>query len=138
MFKFFVFHYHAEPVKIFELICLFQVRDSVVRREQAELSILVGLARIGIDDIGNVYTVIPIVVRTGDVYVYRLDILYPVELGIPSRPAYRSETQEILHARNIASSNGYVSPPDVIHVMFFALRAIIRFTKLSGIAILIC
>lgn len=82
MFKFFVFHYHTEPVKIFELICLFQVRDSVVRREQAELSILVGLAGICIDDICNVYTVIPIVVRTGD--VYRLDILYPGELGFPS------------------------------------------------------
>ena len=97
MFKFFVFHYHAEPVKIFELICLFQVRDIIVRREQDELSILVGLAGICIDDIGNVYAVIPIVVRTGAVYVYRLDIFYPVELDMPDRPAYRSEIQEILH-----------------------------------------
>lgn len=81
MFKFLVFHYHAEPVKIFELICLFQVRDSVVRREQAELSIIVGLAGIGIDNSGNAYDVI-LPDDTG--HHWTADILYRVELGFPS------------------------------------------------------
>lgn len=59
------------------------VRDTVARIEQSEPCFILMLAGIGIEDIGNVYAVIPAAVYTGYGITYRADIPYMGELDIP-------------------------------------------------------